>query len=181
MAQQYVALFRGINVGRAKRIAMADLRRIMDGLGLQDVQTILASGNVVFATARTRQPGPLAASIRRAVLEATGIDAAVTVIDAVTWRAMVAGNPLGEVATDPSRLLMVVPRDPARRDDLTALTRQDWGAEALAVGDLAAYAWCPDGVLASRVLAAVDKVLSGESTARNWATVTKVSRVLNDR
>ncbi|MEZ4388926.1 MAG: DUF1697 domain-containing protein [Candidatus Krumholzibacteriia bacterium] len=180
MALQQVALFRGINVGRAKRVAMADLRRVLERLELQDVTTILASGNVVFAIPRPRRPAPLAASIRRGVLEATGIDAAVTVIDAATWRAMVAGNPLVASATDPSRLLMFVPQDRGRLDDLSALAGQDWGAEALAVGDLAAYVWCPDGVLASRAAAAVDRVLSGDSTARNWATVAKISRVLDD-
>ena len=44
----YVALLRGINVGKAKRIAMADLRALLEGLGYTDVATLLNSGNVVF-------------------------------------------------------------------------------------------------------------------------------------
>ena len=32
-SQCYVAFLRGINVGRAKRIAMADLRAVVEGLG----------------------------------------------------------------------------------------------------------------------------------------------------
>ncbi len=36
---RYVALFRGINVGKAKRIAMADLRVLLGKLGYTDVQT----------------------------------------------------------------------------------------------------------------------------------------------
>ena len=43
-----VALIRGINVGRAKRVAMADLRALVEGLGYRDVDTLLNSGNVVF-------------------------------------------------------------------------------------------------------------------------------------
>ena len=43
-----VALFRGINVGRAKRVAMADLRSMFSDLGYNDVRTVLNSGNVVF-------------------------------------------------------------------------------------------------------------------------------------
>ncbi len=50
----YVALVRGINVGRAKRVAMTDLRALFTNLGYGDVQTVLRSGNVVFSTA-----GPL--------------------------------------------------------------------------------------------------------------------------
>ena len=44
----YIALLRGINVGTAKRVAMADLRDIVEDLGHDDVRTVLNSGNVVF-------------------------------------------------------------------------------------------------------------------------------------
>jgi uncharacterized protein (DUF1697 family) len=44
-----VALLRGINVGRAKRVAMADLRALVESLGYGDARTLLNSGNVVFA------------------------------------------------------------------------------------------------------------------------------------
>ena len=45
MSQRYVALVRGINVGRAKRVAMADLRSVVAGLGYTDVRTLLNSGS----------------------------------------------------------------------------------------------------------------------------------------
>ena len=46
---RHVALLRGINVGRAKRVAMAELRALIEGLGYGDVRTLLNSGNVVFS------------------------------------------------------------------------------------------------------------------------------------
>ena len=49
-----VAFLRGINVGRAKRIAMADLRSLFSDLGYADVGTLLNSGNVVFSAGSTR-------------------------------------------------------------------------------------------------------------------------------
>jgi uncharacterized protein (DUF1697 family) len=48
-SQRYIALIRGINVGRAKRVAMADLRKLVEELGYDDVRSVLNSGNVVFA------------------------------------------------------------------------------------------------------------------------------------
>ena len=48
MSGCYVALLRGINVGRAKRVAMADLRALFEQLGFGDVRTLLNSGNVGF-------------------------------------------------------------------------------------------------------------------------------------
>ena len=57
MAASHVALLRGINVGTAKRVAMADLRGVMTGLGYSDVRTLLNSGNLVF-TAPPRSGDP---------------------------------------------------------------------------------------------------------------------------
>jgi len=37
---RFVALLRGINVGRAKRVAMADLRKLLGSLGYSDVVTL---------------------------------------------------------------------------------------------------------------------------------------------
>jgi uncharacterized protein (DUF1697 family) len=42
-----VALIRGINVGKAKRLAMADLRALLGRLGYRDARTLLNSGNDV--------------------------------------------------------------------------------------------------------------------------------------
>jgi uncharacterized protein (DUF1697 family) len=52
MTATHLALFRGINVGKAKRVAMADLRALITGLGYLDVQTVLNSGNVLFTAPR---------------------------------------------------------------------------------------------------------------------------------
>lgn len=42
------AFFRGINLG-SRRVKMADLRAHLEDLGLEEVATLLASGNAVFA------------------------------------------------------------------------------------------------------------------------------------
>src|SRR5262245_54107358 len=47
-----IALLRGINVGRAKRISMAELKALFEALGFRNVRTLLNSGNVVFDPGR---------------------------------------------------------------------------------------------------------------------------------
>ncbi|WP_165250279.1 DUF1697 domain-containing protein [Paludisphaera soli] len=47
--QRYIALLGGINVG-GRRIKMGDLARSFEALGLVEVQTFIASGNVAFET-----------------------------------------------------------------------------------------------------------------------------------
>jgi uncharacterized protein (DUF1697 family) len=47
---RYVALLRGINVGQGARVPMADLKSLIEGLGLRDVATYLNSGNALFSS-----------------------------------------------------------------------------------------------------------------------------------
>src|SRR4051794_17331421 len=44
----YIALLRGINVGKNNRIKMADLKILLETLGLEKVKTYIQSGNVLF-------------------------------------------------------------------------------------------------------------------------------------
>jgi uncharacterized protein (DUF1697 family) len=168
-----VALLRGINVGRAKRVAMADLRAVVAGLGFGDVRTLLNSGNVVY-TAPGVAPREAAARIERALVERLGVSSRTTALTAAELAAAVGGNPLGEVATDPSRHLVAFLTDPADRAKLAPLADQEWTPDRLAVGERVAYLWCPEGFLASRLREAVDRALGDATTTRNWATVTKL-------
>jgi len=106
--------------------------------------------------------------------ERLGISARVTVISAREVATAVADNPLLEVAGDPSRLLVAVLNDPAHRQRLEPLARQDWAPEALAVGRRVAYLWCAEGILASPLAAAVNRALGDAATARNWSTMLKL-------
>lgn len=44
----YVALLRGINVGGRNKIKMAELRTVLEKIGLRHVKTYIQSGNVLF-------------------------------------------------------------------------------------------------------------------------------------
>jgi uncharacterized protein (DUF1697 family) len=169
----FIALIRGINVGKAKRIAMADLRKLVEKLGFGDVRTLLNSGNVIF-TSRKASPGDAAARIEKAMLECTGVSARVVVVTAEEIAAAVAENPLLKIAVNPSRFLVAVLGDPADCAKLKPLLKEKWGKEKLAVGTRVAYLWCADGILESKLAAAVSKALNNALTARNWATILKL-------
>lgn len=44
----FISILRGINVSGQKKIKMADLKNLYEGLGFKNVQTYIQSGNVVF-------------------------------------------------------------------------------------------------------------------------------------
>ena len=178
--QRLVALLRGINVGRAKRVAMADLRKVLSDMGYSDVRTLLNSGNVVFEC-NSAEAAECAARIEEALVLKLGVPAKVTVIEAAQLAEIVRENSLQAVADDHSRLLVAVLNKPEEdRDKLEPLARQSWQPEAFALGRHAAYIWFPDGVLASRAAAAMGKVLGDAVTSRNWSTISKLHALANN-
>jgi uncharacterized protein (DUF1697 family) len=172
MTGRQVALIRGINVGKAKRVAMAELRAAVEALGYGEVRTLLNSGNVVF-TAPGVAPDEAAAKIEEAIA-GLGVRARVTVLTAEELAEIVAENPLREIADDPSRLLVAVLASPADRAKLAPIEAQDWAPEVLAVGRRAAYVWCAQGILAGKLFEAIDRALGNAVTSRNWATILKL-------
>jgi len=174
---RYVALFRGINVGKAKRIAMADLRALLEKLGYRDVKTLLNSGNAVFTG--DAEPAPRHAErIRAAVAKKLGVDALVIVKSDKDLAGIVAGNVLEKIATDPSRLLVAMALDAKALTKVAQLAGMDWGAERIHVGKHAAYLWCANGILESKAAVALLKGLDATGTTRNWATLNKIHALM---
>lgn len=169
----HVALIRGINVGKAKRVAMADLRAELETLGYADVATLLNSGNVVFTVPKGAKGDP-AARIEAVLAGRLGVPARVTVLTTAELADALAANPHAKIAKDPSRSLVTVLASSADAKRLAPLAKQDWTPEAFAVAGRCAYSWCPNGVLESRAWKAVERELQDGATSRNWATMTKL-------
>lgn len=167
-----IALLRGINVGRAKRIAMADLRAMVEELGYSDVRTVLNSGNVVFTTSRASKGD--AARIEKGIEANLGITSRVTVLTAAELAEIIDENPLADAVDNPSRFLIAVSSDKSVLERLKPLLERDWSPEALAVGKHAAYIWCPNGIAVSEVVEHAGRALGDGVTMRNLATMMKL-------
>jgi uncharacterized protein (DUF1697 family) len=173
MADRHVALLRGINVGTAKRVAMADLRSLLEGLGYRDVRTLLNSGNIIF-TPPKGQRGDRGAGIEKAIAATLGVTTRVIVLTGEEVATAVRDNPLGKVASNPSRLLVMALRDSQAHSRLKPLLKERWAPEALALGQRVAYLWCANGIAESPLSTAVGRLIGDAGTARNMATMMKV-------
>ncbi len=174
-----VALLRGVNVGGAKRVPMADLRQLVEALGYTDVSTLLNSGNVVF-TVPKGPSGDAAMRIEKAIAARLGVSTRVTVLTGSDVAAAVRKNPFASIAHDPARLLVLAFPDPKALARLRPLAKERWGPEALALGSRVAYLWCADGIVESRLWKAASKSLGRECTARNLTTMTKLLALIEE-
>jgi len=171
-SHRYIALLRGVNVGRAKRIAMADLRKLVESLGFTGVRSLLNSGNVIFDA---DVPSDKAAqTIEDAMVLRLGVAARVFVLERQELADIIDDNPLLDMASDHARLFTFLLPGSTQRDIAHCLCAQDWAPEALAIGRRAAYVWCPEGLLDSAAAAALGKQLGDGATSRNWNTMTKL-------
>jgi uncharacterized protein (DUF1697 family) len=168
----HVALLRGINVGKAKRVAMSELRALCEGLGYGDVQTLLNSGNIVFSAPRA--DAGAAARIEQEIASRLGVDSRVLVITGSELEAIVAENPLPECDVNPSRFLVTVLARDADRARLEQLVAQSWGTERMSLGSRAVYLWCANGINESKAVLALGKAVGNAGTSRNWATIRKL-------
>jgi uncharacterized protein (DUF1697 family) len=179
MPATHVALLRGINVGTAKRVAMAELRALVQDLGYSNVRTLLNSGNVVFGSPTSKRADP-APRIQKALAARLGVESRVTVVTAGELDVAIRDNPLLKIATHPSRLLVGVLADRDDRARLEDIARKRWGAERLALGERVCYLWCPEGISKSRAVVAVEKELGDGITSRNWSTVLRLQELLRE-
>jgi uncharacterized protein (DUF1697 family) len=196
--ETYIAMLRGVNVG-GRTLAMADLRTILAGLGLEDVRTYLQSGNAVF---RAEPPDggetgggtrELAARIEVRIERDLGPRVAVLVLAAADLARVVAGNLFArDTGVEPSHLhvtFLFPPDDDfgttagvaaaatykAAFDKLSLPAGPGERAAFEGVPTLASpviYLHLPDGYGRSKLTNAYfERMLGTAATTRNWRTV----------
>ena len=175
--KRQIALLRGINLGGRRRVGMAALRDLLTGLGYGDVRTYLQSGNVVLTAGAPAKR--LQRELEQQIAAELGFDVQVIVRTRDELADVIARNPLGDVARNPSRYLVTfLPAKPDRRV-VRELANADVAPERVVVSGCEIYAWHPNGVGRSQLA----KLLSGlgvGGTARNWNTVTKLLALADD-
>jgi uncharacterized protein (DUF1697 family) len=171
----YVALLRGVNVGGHNRVVMAELRRMCERLGLEDVSTLLNSGNVVFR-ATQRDAAALETRLERETAKRLGVKPAFFVRTADEWASLVKKNPFPDEAKgDPGHLVAVLMRQAPRQGAVLALRAAIVGRERVELRGREAYLVYPDGMGRSKLTPnLIEKHLGGAGTARNWNTVLKL-------
>lgn len=171
--ETYIALLRGVNLGKAKRIAMADLRALVEDLGFTDPKTLLNSGNVVFR-GRAATTDKIAAELYDAIAASHSFTANVVVLLSDELDEVIAANPFPHESLDHSRLLVAFVASPDKLLPAQELARGSWKGEEIAVRGRAAFLWLPQGVADSELAKEFGKVTRDAATARNWATVLKI-------
>jgi uncharacterized protein (DUF1697 family) len=172
--RRYVALLRGINVGKARQLDMPRLREALTARGHGDVRTHLRSGNVLLDSSLPEEQ--LALRLTEAIAEDFGMDVPVVLRTSEEIAAALTRDPLGHLVTDPSRYSVTFLPEPPHPERVAALPPAEGGAYVLDGREL--YLWLPDGMARSRMATwPWDRLLGVAGTNRNWNTVTKLAEL----
>lgn len=168
------ALLRGINVGGANKIAMAELRALLTALGFLDVSTHLQSGNVVFRAPGT-EPAQAAAAIEAAISRHLDMSIAAIARTGEQMRRIASDHPLADVASNPSRMLVVFLSAAAERTLVAQVQEERFAPDRFVAAEQEIYVWAPNGVSETKLTYAFwEKQLGVVATARNWNTVQRL-------
>jgi uncharacterized protein (DUF1697 family) len=172
---RYVALLRGINVGGHKLIKMEELRRVLEGPGFANVQTFIASGNVIFDSSET-DPRALAKKIERKLTKAFGHEIAVVILELDALASMAKRNPFKKFDGEKDVMLCAVffAADPPKLKLPLKSTPEN--LEVFAVRDATAFVICrrkPSGWFGFPNNF-VEKQFGIAATTRQWRTVQNI-------
>jgi len=173
----FVALLRGVNIGQAKRVPMAEFRKLLAGLGHTNVATLLNSGNAVFRS-KSGVPARIASDIAAAISRQLRVEVPVIVKSAREFTAIVADNPFEVGASDRSHFLVAFTQDTATLAELAVIASLIMPSERFAIGRHAAYLLCADGILKSKAGEALLGKIGSRATTRNLATTLKLHALL---
>jgi uncharacterized protein (DUF1697 family) len=167
----HVAMLRGINLGRNRRVPMAELRALLSEAGYEDVRTYVQSGNIVLAS--PAGPAGVERDLRTLISARFGFDVPVIVRSRAELAAVVKADPLGHVVDDPKRYQVSFLAEKPPAGLVRRMEERAAESERVVAHGREIYAWHPDGVARSKLWNELaGKGLGITATARNWTTVT---------
>lgn len=169
----YIAFLRGINVGAHNRMKMAELRKLCESLGHENVQTYIASGNVVFETAETVTRA-LSTELADAIADSFGYDITVMIRTQADLAAIVDHQPFDEPADDTVKRYVTFLNEESADEQIDALSSAETAAESFVVHSREVYSRIDTEKMDNGRFTDVGKILKMPATRRTWNVVTNV-------
>ena len=161
----FIALLRAVNVGGTGKLPMTDLARLCSKAGFDNVQTYIASGNVILDTDKTA--AEVKAALEASLKRYAGKPVGVVIRTGREMAAVLEANPFPEAP--PNRAVAIFLDEPPSRDALETISGQS--DEKVALGRREIYVWYGEGMGRSKLRIPA----AAQGTARNMNTVAKLA------
>jgi uncharacterized protein (DUF1697 family) len=170
-----VSLLRGVNVGPHNRIKMDALRNLYESLGMQDAQTYVQSGNVVFRS-KEKDLAKLRSRIEAGIEKMFGFRPDVILRTTAEMREAIQKNPFAKRrGIEPSKLLVTFLAEEPGVEARKKISEIQADPEELYLAGRELYVYFPNGMARPKVnWMSVVKALKTTGTGRNWNSTIKL-------
>jgi len=172
----YVAFLRGINVGGHKSVPMPRLKKAFEALRFENVQTLLASGNVLFG-GRKANPASLARKIEDKLRKAFHFEIGVIVRTIEKIRNLAAMEPFQGITVTPQTRLYVTFLSEKPKSSLQIPYQSADGnfriLRASSTEVCSVLKLSPDHSTVD-LMAVLEKEFGKKVTTRNWNTIARI-------
>jgi uncharacterized protein (DUF1697 family) len=174
-----VSLFRGINVGGNQIVRMDALKELHLSLGLQDVQTYIQSGNVVF-TSDGADVTQIQNDIEDGFAQKFGFRVKVMVRTAGEFNVIIENNPFqNQPIRESNRVIAMFLAGHPISTALEDIWKTYAGPEEIHIIGQEMFIYYPEGMGRSKLTNTyLEKKLKTAGTARNWNTVLKLQKMM---
>lgn len=170
-----VSMLRGVNLGPHKRIKMDALRELYKSLGLNEPQTYVQSGNVLFKTSE-RSLAAIAKRIEEGIEATFGFHSDVILRTPAELESVIARNPFASRnGIEPGKLLVTFLAGDPTPEARAKVAAIQCDPEELLLDGRELFIYYPNGAGRSKLTPAIiERALRISGTARNWNSVTKM-------
>jgi uncharacterized protein (DUF1697 family) len=156
---------------------MTDLRNFLTALGMENVRSLLQSGNLIFES-KVRTGSELERFLESEALDRMSLEADFIVRTPEEWKTIIRQNPFRkEAEKDPGHLVVMFLKAEPDVADIVALQGDIRGREVVRAKGKQAYIYFPDGQGRSKLTHPVLEKRLGLGTGRNWNTVLKLGLI----
>lgn len=177
--KRYVAILRGINVGGKHKVKMEDLRGLLNNLGLNDVQTYIQSGNIIFNSSKSSIPS-LIESIEKCLYSYYQFRIPCLVLSANEVAEALNNNPFLKDQQDITKLHCTFLREVPGEINIASIDVSQFEPDSFQIIGKIVYVHCPNGYGRTKLTNTFfEKKLKVEATTRNWKTTLKLHELSN--
>lgn len=178
----HLALLRGINVSGHNMIKMDALKKMLENMGFQNVETYIQSGNV-FVDSEEENAASVGFKIKQEIFREFGHDVPVVAIGKADLELCFKNNPyLKEKECDTKKLYVAFISKELSPLALNDLKISNFKPDEAAIDNSRIYIKYAVGAGKTKLdQKYIEKKLNVVATMRNWNTVTKLLEMYNER
>lgn len=174
----YIALLRGINVGKNNRIKMADLKNLLEKIGLEKVKTYIQSGNVLFEA--SDDSARLSQRLEEEISKTFGFPVPVILRTAEEYEQIIRNCPYSmESLKEGESIQLAFLADEPSQEKIDNLRSFKSEQDECFIYGKEVYLYLRQSILDSKLAAQLPK-LEVPATLRNWKTVIKLSTMIEE-